>query len=175
MIDAGEPEENIATVIQSFKTKPQVESKPITSEPIVNTALRPVIPEAAPEFTGSPRFTPPSESAQLDTQPSTQHEPKGWKDFLFNTSGIMPALESAAHPQTLGDIMSLILPSELPKIAKGNLSKIAESVAGKEPQVMPEIAPAVKAESTIAPEVSTAANKTEFNPASVGFGEKPLI
>jgi len=141
MIDAGEDEDNIATVIRSFKTQPQINEP----EPIVNK------PIAEPEFTGTTQFMPgspnyeaPAEDTNASIKAVSPNEPdtywggffKGLKEYAIGTpeerskafTSENPYLQGAAHPQTTGDMLSLVLPAELPNIAKGNLSKIAGSI-----------------------------------------------
>lgn len=261
MIDAGEPEENIATVIQSFKSKaPEVKTPDITpsqdtipaaNEPgNIDLAKQPKVPNpnggtstvfsksynidgketllpsvtpdgrflktddevineykktgnhlgkfntpeeankyaeqlhndyasgkydqsAQPEFSGSYKYLPSTPDTEPAQEPDTYWGGffKGIKDYGKDiTSGITSGLESAANPKTLGDILSLVIPSELPHIARGNLGKVAESVAADKPlesiaSTVEKVAP--KAESVVAPVVKPQG----FDPASLGFNK----
>ena len=69
-----------------------------------------------------------------------QHEPDTWwggffkslKDQALGTT--IPALQGAAHPQSAGDFLSLLLPSELP-----NLRNFIPSLKGKLPQIAEQV------------------------------------
>ncbi len=106
---------------------------PVEKPAVIEPAKKP----AEPEFSGSPMF---AKGFGSDAEPSPEPTTKAG-GFLRNigdyikehTSGVKPALESAAHPKTLGDILSLIIPSELPPIAKGQLGKIGSRITSEEP------------------------------------------
>jgi len=145
MIDAGESEDNIATVIRHFKSSKTEEPKQDFSNVKSGSSTD------KSELT-SYQYTPPSESSMSD-KPVDEPEPytywggffKGLKDYGSEiTSGIKPALESGAVPQTAGDMLGLIIPAELPHIARGNLGKIGKSVAGTEREV-PVVEKAIQA------------------------------
>lgn len=114
--------------------KPQEKS----ADTILQEAKQPI---ASQEPTQKEQYTPRNILAEthksIVEQP--QHEPDTWwggflgsiKNQILGTT--IPALQGAAHPDSLGDVMSLVLPSELPNLRqylpKGKLSNIAESVA----------------------------------------------
>ncbi len=145
---------------------------PVEKPAVIEPAKKP----AEPEFSGSPMF---SKGFGSDAEPS--HEPdtyfggylKGLGDYIKGiSSGIMPALESAAHPRTLGDILSLVIPSELPPIAKGQLGKIGSRIASEEPIAQEAIsaAPKIAQDIPLAPKpLQTPAEV--FDPSSLGFNK----
>lgn len=103
MIDAGEPEESIASVIKAYKPTgpPGVLSMSHTgSEPISDVSGKPDEPS-----TWMGGFT------------------KSIKDQVLGATVGNPGLQAAAHPQTTGDFLSLVLPSGVPNMPWGNFGK----------------------------------------------------
>lgn len=135
MIDAGEDEDNIATVIGHFKASDTTEPERI------KTNVPP--PESKPFGPGSPGYA--QDESEIKHEPDTYWGgfKKGLTDYFGEAvPGIKSSLESAANPQTTGDFLNLVIPSELPHIARGALSGIANKITGKSrvaEEVLPEI------------------------------------
>lgn len=107
MIDAGEPEANIATVVQHFKSQPDVSGN------VMRGQAAQAIAESRGGFPRPP--SAPQSDAPVSDQPS-----------LLTRVG--QAIEPLAHPSSLADIGALLVPNSmgagetaLPSLARGML------------------------------------------------------
>lgn len=89
-----------------------------------------------PEFTGSYRLLPSKKDSEPKSEPGTFTSgfTKSIKDQVATAGkNLKPALESAANPKTTGDILSLLIPSELNEgwsVGKDFLSRSKNAIEG---------------------------------------------
>lgn len=186
-------EEKVLAKYPEYKDLPRTQPKAKTTDTKPLTTESPDLVDSAPvskepEFTGSYRLIAggPSEEFKSSISAVSPDEPdtywggffKGLKDYIIGTpqerssalSAQNPYIQSAANPKTAGDILGMVLPSEIPRMTR--VPEIAKRSI-EEPSSI-ELSPAIKKSTAVAevghkPTDIELPSKKEFDPASLGF------